>query len=32
LFKPFNINSLDYVNIKYMNFYLTRLYNWSYIV
>lgn len=30
-FKPFNFNSMSYNNIKYLNFYLTRLYNWNYI-
>jgi len=32
LFKSFDIKNVSYSNIKYINFYLTRLYNWSYIV
>lgn len=32
LLKPFDFAGVDYVNLKYVNFYLTRLYNWSYIV
>ena len=32
LIKSFDINNLDYSNIKFLNLYLTRLYNWNYIV
>ena len=32
LYKFFDLNSVSYTTIKYVNFYLTRLYNWNYIV
>jgi hypothetical protein len=32
LIKFFDLNNLERSNIKYFNFYLTRLYNWNYIV
>lgn len=32
LIKSFDLSNVNYVNIKYINFYLTRLYNWNYIV
>jgi hypothetical protein len=32
LLKFFDVNRISYHSIKYINFYLTRLYNWSYIV
>jgi len=31
LIKTFDLSNVTYTNIKYINFYLTRLYNWSYI-
>lgn len=31
LYKPYNLSDVSYVNLKYFNFYLTRLYNWNYI-
>lgn len=31
LYKPLNTNLINYTSIKFLNFYLTRLYNWSYI-
>lgn len=30
--KPLNISLINYTSIRYLNFYLTRLYNWNYIV
>jgi len=32
LIKSFDLSTVTYPNIKYINFYLTRLYNWNYIV
>lgn len=32
LIKLFDINNVTYYNIKFINYYLIRLYNWSYIV
>jgi len=32
LTKSFDLSNVTYTNIKYINFYLTRLYNWNYIV
>jgi hypothetical protein len=32
LYKNFDINNIDRSNIKYINLYLTRLYNWNFIV
>lgn len=32
LIKSFDISNVNYPNVKFINFYLTRLYNWNYIV
>jgi hypothetical protein len=32
LSKSFDLNNIDHTNLKYINFYLIRLYNWSYVV
>jgi hypothetical protein len=32
LYKYFDINNIDKSNIKYINLYLTRLYNWNFVV
>jgi len=32
LHKPLNLNLINYTSLKFLNFYLTRLYNWNYIV
>lgn len=32
LYKNFDVNNIDRSNIKYINLYLTRLYNWNFIV
>ena len=32
LTKPLNTNLVNYGSLKFLNFYLTRLYNWNYIV
>lgn len=32
MFKPINTVNTNYNSIKYLNYYLTRLYNWNYII